>query len=336
MQFLSIKKSTTLSELAETVGERNVDQILSANSLDRTPKIGQSFYSKCESVNNESNEVTWQRKASLLNNLTECSDVFETASLMSSDGWKTLSALGTLPGTLKIPETLTLKDSVDVLGNSEPISDTIYNKAMAGLESPSHSIDPSIFNEFSSRRGSTILDSSSGYSTSNPFEGFHLPWGEVTLYSSLANESIDIPVYPEEVSDSVKANYTTMPDIIYQYEPWQVFESSGPRANSYTFKFHRDMWSGDHSDGKANQLIRFCEACCYPEYNGSAVNTSTVTLYVKGRQVISGIMTSVETDWSGPIGNDGWYLYCEMTLSITEVSKTTLDYSTVKNKNLIG
>ena len=96
------------------------------------------------------------------------------------------------------------------------------------------------------------------------------------------------------------------------------------------------MWTGDHRDGKANELIRACEANCYPEYHGSAVNVPTVTMYIAGKSVISGIMESCSPQWSGPIGLDDWWLYCTLTLTITEVSKTPLNFSEVKNKSLIG
>ena len=99
---------------------------------------------------------------------------------------------------------------------------------------------------------------------------------------------------------------------------------------------HRDMWSGDHRDGKCNDLIRFCQANCYPDYNGAAVNTSIVSLYVAGQCLIRGILTEVKTTWSGPIGLDGFYLAVSMSLTFTEVSDIPLNYSTVRRKGLIG
>ena len=127
-----------------------------------------------------------------------------------------------------------------------------------------------------------------------------------------------------------------MPDLLYQYEPWQLYNSSGPRTNTYLFHFHRDMWTGDHRDGKANELIRYCEANCYPEFNGSAVNVPTVTLYIAGSPLIHGVMTQVDTTWDGPIGLDGYYLNCELSITITEVSETALNYNVIKGKSLIG
>lgn len=334
MQLLKITERTTLAELSDTVGERNVQSILAANNLKRTPNLGKQFSSMCDNIIRESSDVDKKRKASLLNNLTSESDIFEATALQGEDGWKITSAIGTLSNMLKIPDSITLPDSVNILGNHEPIGNKIYKQVMESLELTG-TVDPGIFNEYTGIKYSQLANVSSKVSN-DLFQWFQIPWGKVSLYSSIEGEAKDFPVYPEELSDEYKANYTQMPDMLYQYEPWQVYQGSGPRSNTYTFKFHRDMWTGDHTDGKANELIRFCEANCYPEYLGSAVNTSLVTLYISGVSHITGILTSVSPKWSGPLGSDGWYLVCELELSITEVSQTALDYATVKKKGLIG
>lgn len=334
MQFLQVSDKTKLTDLANIAGDRNVEYILAANDLQRTPNIGKAFKLKCDEVIKNNGEVSPQRKITLLNTLTSCSDVFETACLLGSTGWKVMSALGTFPNMLKIPESITLPDSVSILGNGVSTAKNIYDKVMICLKKAPYTIDPSIFNEYSTVKHSTLENTTN--TEISPFQGFHLPWGEISLYSSLGGDSIDFPVYPEELSDEKSATYDTMPDMLYQYEPWQVYKSSGPRANTYTFKFHRDMWTGDHRDGKANELIRFCEANCYPEYNGSAVNTAIVTLYLSGKPLITGVMTNVKTDWDGPIGLDGFYLHCTLQISITEVSEQALNYNTVRRKGLIG
>lgn len=333
MQFLLINEDLTLSQLSDRVGERNVEYILAANNLTRTPRIGKQFQAMVEASYNSA-EVDWQRKSTILNTFTDHSDIFEKAALLNENGWKTLSTYSTFPDALRIPESIIISDGTDVLGDSDGVTSVIYRKAMSQLSTSPYIIDPGIFNEYSTMRNSTIFDT--GTDTNNPIQGFNLPWGKVTLYSSLSDTSMDIPCYPEEMEDSRTANYTTMPDLLYQYEPWYLYESSGPRQVSYKFELHRDMWTGDHRDGKCNQLIRFCEANCFPRFSGSAVNVPSVTLYVNGDCLISGIMTDVTKKWSGPIGLDGFYLYCELTLNITEVSKTPLNYDTVMNKSLIG
>jgi hypothetical protein len=158
----------------------------------------------------------------------------------------------------------------------------------------------------------------------------------VTLYSSISEDAIDFPVYPEETTYQTTANYTQMPDLLYQYEPWSVYVSSGPVVKTYEFNFHRDMFSGNHNDGLANRLIRFCESNCYPHYRGTAVDTATVTLYIHGQIAISGIMTDVSPNWYGPIADDGWYLACRLSITIQEVSPVPLNYTTVKERPLLG
>lgn len=335
MQFLKITNKTKLSDIAEIVGERNTEAVLVTNNLSRVPNIGQLFIQNCDGYAQTGEAVSWQRKSTVLNTLTQDSDIFEIAALLGESQWKVLSGLGVLPKSLKIPEYIQVAESTSILGNGIPVSKTIYEKVMNSLYSEHHIVSPEIFNEYSNIKDTKIISFSSD-SGVGPFKYFHIPWGEVTLYSSISGTSIDIPVYPTEISDSRKANYTTMPDLLYQYEPWQIYQSSGPRINTYKFFLHRDMWTGNHADGKANELIRFCEANLYPEYNGSSVNTATVTLYVHGKSLISGILTDVSVDYEGPILNDGFYAAFTLSLSITEVSKYPLNYNTMRSTPLIG
>lgn len=336
MQYLAINRTTKLTDLAQAVGSRNVESVLHLNNIDRAPAIGEEFAEKCAQAIIDAADVPYTKKQALLNDLTSDSDVFETAALMSASGWKLLSSMNTLPGYLKLPESIEIPNSTTTLGNSQLVSRTVYEKVIRALNTVPHWIDPSIFSDYSPMRPTGVAGGLPSTSNGDPMQWFRIPWGMVSLYSSLADEKVDFPVYPEELSDGVRANYTTMPDLLYQYEPWQIYNSSGPRSQSYTFDFHRDMWTGDHRDGKANQLIRFCEANCYPEYRGSAVYTSTVTLYVGGKPLITGIMTDVNVSWDGPIGLDNYYLHCKLEISITEVSPQPLSFSTVLNKPLIG
>lgn len=334
MQFLSISNNMTLEEFSQIVGQENVDSILHLNGLKRTPNVGRAFNSLCNSTINETDEVPTDRKIALLNGLTDDSDVFETAALTDSNGWKIMSAMNTLKGKLRIPEEIILQDSEQILGNGESISAKTYNSVRTSLQETGE-VDPSIFNSYSAIAvGKPVVTSANTTYKADVFQWFRIPWGEVTLHSSIYDDTIEFPCYPEELSNAVKANYTTMPDLLYQYEPWQLYTSSGPREQTFTFHFHRDMWTGDHTDGKAYELIQACKANCYPDYRGSAVETATVTLYISGNTVISGVMTGVTEDWKGPIGSDGWWLECTLAITITEVSQYPLNYDSVRQQKL--
>lgn len=341
MQYLKVTEVTdsgtgtrTMSELTDRVGAQNVDTVLHVNGLSRSPNIGSSFVQYCDSIIQEQPNVSWQRKATILNRYSTDSELFELAASLDDDEWKVLDYINTFPGYLRIPDHIQLPPANDIIGGTAPSVPTVtYNRVITQLQTTGY-ISTEHFNEYSAIRPVSFSDGN--VINSNPFEWFPIPWGEVSLYSSIADDSVDFPVYPEEISDGVKANYTTMPDLLYQYEPWQIYTGSGPRSNTYTFNFHRDMWNGDHRTGGANRLIRFCQANCYPEYNGSAVNTALVTLYIGGESIITGVMTDVSVEWSGPIGLDNFYLYCKLSLTIVEVSPQALSYSVVMNKPLIG
>ena len=335
MQFLKCPNSMTLKDLSDRVKAINTTSVLNINSLKRTPAIGKAFNEMCKQASQSANSsnVSAVRKAAILNTLVDNSDVFEYASLQSEEDWNVLNAINTFSGMLKIPDDVSIPMADDVLGNGEPVSSEVYDAVMESL-GETGSIDPAIFTTYSTIKPTQIMSTNSP--TNSIVDLFNLPWGMISLYSSLAGEMLDIPVYPEEYQDKRSATYDTMGEIIYQYEPWVVYKSSGPRTNTYTFKLHRDMWTGDHNDGKCNELIRFCQANCYPKFNGSLVNAATVTLYIAGEPIITGVMTDVGTEWSGPLGHDHFPLYVELTLTIQEVASTALNYDVVRGLPLIG
>ena len=343
MQFLRIGKDITLSELGQAVGSRNVSSMLVQNQLSRSVNIGQQYYDNCKAIVETAQPVSWQDKQTILNKFVGDYNVFEEAALLGDSGWKVLKNLDAFPNAMRVPETITLPDSSDILGGGGPVSRSTYNAVMSQLADPSknNQIDPGIFNDYSAMLPAVPAGSGNGGSGGGGggdiSQWFHIPWGMVTLVDSISQESVDFPAYPEELPDKRSANYSTMPDLLYQYEPWQVYDGSGPRNVTYTFDLHRQMWSGNEGDGKANDLIRFCQAFLYPSYSGSAVNTATATLYVAGSPLICGIVTDVSVDWDGPISSvDNWYLHFKLTISFIEVATQKLDHDTVRGFSLIG
>lgn len=340
MQFLKIYKGTTLSDLGEAVGNRNVSSVLVQNQLDRTVDVGSQFYANCDNISRNAPAVSWQRKQTILNKYVDDLDIFEEAALLSDSGWKVLNELNTFPTALSIPETITLPDSDDMLGGGPPVGKNIYDQVMSQLANTANGnqVDPSVFNDFStSLPVSSVRGGAPSGSGGDLSQWFKIPWGEITLVDLSTSESIDFPVYPEELEDKRSASYTTMPELLYQYEPWQVYQSSGPRSSTYTFDIHRQMWTGNEGDGKANELIRFCQSFLYPTYAGSAVNTSLASLYIAGNAFISGIITDVSVSWDGPISSiDKFYLHFKLSLTFTEVSTQALNHSVIRKLPLIG
>lgn len=333
MQFLKIDDSTTFSDLKNMVGLQSASEIVSCNGLSYGPDIGKQLCNKYTAISSNSEDTTWQRKHTILNKFAGDDDLFEYASLAGSNAWKVISSSIAIPGHLKIPESMKLPESTHILGSGNPISKLVYNTVMGQLENEPHEIDPSVFNEHTDP--SNVSGSIAKSSSSELFTSFNIPWGDITLASSFG-DSIDLPVYPETVENSISAEYVTMPDLIYQYEPWQVFQGTGARQNTYEFHMHRDMWTGDHKDDMCNKLIRFCQAQCYARYQGSAVSTPIVSLYVKGECLISGVMMSTSESWSGPILSDGWYAEVTLSLTILQIAQKALNYDSILVKPVIG
>ena len=339
MQFLKIDRDMQLNELRDIVGAQNLDSVLALNGLSRVPNIGEAYYKLIEdalqyTISDDPEEAA-QRKLAIINKFTTNTDLFEMAAFLNDNEWNVLSQIGTFPGLLKLPDYVRLPNTTDTYGNGVGVSKSVYGAVTSAISSGTP-LDGSQFE--SGNWYKEVPVSKGGGANVSPFNWFRIPFGDVTLYSSLAGESVDFPCYPSDISDGYKSNYDTMPDLLYQYEPWQVFKSSGPRTSTISFDIHRDMWSGNHLDGKCNDLIRFCEANCYASYNGAAVNTAIVTLYIKGSPFISGIMTDVTPSWDGdsPIGLDGFYLHLKLSITITEVASERLNYYTVRKKGLIG
>lgn len=334
MQYIKIDSNETLSSLSRSVGARNMQTLLSENYLPRVRELGKYIKSRKQSTTATPN-VSPQAKMKILNTFSVDSEIFEKAALSTEDDWKTLHQYHHFNDALKVPEGVELPNSDRIIHSGECISDLKYRRTVNSLSNPPYKIDPDIFNSY---RNTKDIHSANipGGTSADIFQLFKFPWGKIRLFDSITSQYIDFPVYPEEISDSRGASYTTLGDILYEYEPWNIYTNSGPRTGSYTFMFHRQMWTGDERDGKANELVRFCESCCYPDYRGSAVHTPTVKLFIEGKVFISGILTNVSTTWSGPIGLDGWYLICSLQLDITEVSEYALNHNSVRSIGTIG
>lgn len=339
MQYLLLDGNETLVSMSNTFGQSTVSAILAENSLTRTPNVAAEWEKKCQAILDSSpNEVSAHQKMNLLNRLTNDETVFEKACLMDEDEWKIFAATMSFPDALLIPEDISLPQSSKVIGTSEldssggdSVSSVTYRAVMNSLNDEGY-IDPSIFNSVNTGPDASISGQSIESTTDSwPFK---IPWGKIQMYSTVLKESIDFPVYPDQIEKSRQASYASMPDIIYQYEPWITFQNSGPREQSLDFHMHRDMWSGNHLDGRANKLIRFCEANTFADYNGSAVITPLVRFYIDGSLFISGVLKNVNTTWTGPIGQDNWYLEFTLSLVIQEISESALNCNSFYTRTL--
>lgn len=337
MKYVSISPDDTLVSLTEKVGRANINQLLADNGLPRVPNIGDAWAKKTEEAQRTSPPVPTSDKINILNSLIPNSDIYEMAALSGANTWKVLAETNAFPGYLYVSDQIEseLPESYNLMGNGISVKPEVYNAVNDQLLD-SGAVDDAVFNVYDINDVPSIAASDVQTRSDNPMSWFKIPQNEVMLYSSLTDTAMSIPAYPEQLTDNRSASYTAMPDLLYQYEPWQMYQGSGPKTVPLSFHLHRDMWTGDHRDGMANELIRFCQAQLYAQYNGAFVHTSKVSLYVSGSCVVTGVMTSCNVDWKGPIGQDGYYLEFTLSFDITEVSKEPLNHSTVRSKGLIG
>ena len=133
-------------------------------------------------------------------------------------------------------------------------------------------------------------------------------------YIIVGGTGIAFPCYPDSVSDSNQASYSSV-SILGRSEPFQYYTGSGPRTVSTAFQFHTDMC------GNVNYVYRIAdiiESACYPRY-GSAIAATRCHLHIAGNISITGIISSVNTQYSGPI-IDNKYAVIDLSFSVTEVT----------------
>lgn len=156
------------------------------------------------------------------------------------------------------------------------------------------------------------------------------PTGDVTI--QVEGESpVEIPCFPESVSDNISATWSQEMTTYQHYEPQNTYNKSGPRVVSCTFKIHRAMWDGNQDSGKSEELVSYMQSALYPDYDTQASEPPRVTLIIGKSIRVVGILTSMETSYSGPIGPDNKYDCVDISISITEESDNVLSTDAVRS-----
>ena len=101
--FLQLPENLTLKQLASYVGSNNVARVLNVNGLNRTRNLTSVVRKQNDQIVNSTDNVSWKRKAEILNNFSTDSDVFEYACVQSEDGWKILSQAMRFQDAIQIP-----------------------------------------------------------------------------------------------------------------------------------------------------------------------------------------------------------------------------------------
>lgn len=133
-------------------------------------------------------------------------------------------------------------------------------------------------------------------------------------YIIVGGVGIVFPCYPDSVTDSNQASYSSV-SILGRSEPFQYYTGSGPRTVSTAFQFHTDMCGDVNYVYKIPDIV---ESACYPNYGGGIAATKC-HLHIAGNISITGIISNVSTQYSGPI-IDNKYAVIDLSFSVTEVT----------------
>jgi LysM repeat protein len=129
------------------------------------------------------------------------------------------------------------------------------------------------------------------------------------------------PCYPENFSDSRSVSYSQQ-NPLGRSEPFQIYQNSGPRVVSVSFRMHREMLGDNVLTDKQNyidRLVAAVQSATYPEDYQRHI-PPRVTLTIGKACSITGVIASdVSTTWSDTI-IDGRYQIVELSFSVTEAT----------------
>ena len=162
------------------------------------------------------------------------------------------------------------------------------------------------------------------------------------IYIYQLKKYVILPVYPDNVQDSLGSNFATE-NILARTAPVYSYSNSGPRTVNITLNLHRDLMMAVNYDNTnfiddvnrelgndyVDTLIRYLQAMALPSYNAvdldtntsnSMVNAPLVALRLGTSVMIKGIVSSpVTVTYGGPISQDGKYMQVDVSFTITEV-----------------
>lgn len=277
---------------------------LNENDKEAMSKLGfDPQYSESEHVRGVQAQLTDKMKAFAVAELTP-------------DEFLRYNTLGSVPGCLIVPPEY-VDEVVPVSGHTQQavLRDLLLREVREDLRADTPPIEfPRIETDFGETQDNW----------------YWKPTGDVTIQIE-GEQPLEIPCFPESVSDNASATWSQEMTTYQHYEPQNTYNKSGPRIVSCTFKIHRAMWDGNQDSGKSEELVAYMQSALYPNYDTQASEPPRVTLIIGKSIRIVGILTSMETTYSGPIGPDNKYDCVDINISITEESDNVLSTQAVRS-----
>jgi len=335
--ILPIDETWTIKSFTESF--QGAKDILAANGLpnpdcpNETIEIQQlkSLQKQLDELGIDEDSEAYKKLTDTVTQITaiksKLSDSLEANAIadLTGDAFALNQLFGVIPGVLTVPQHLVTD-----------ITPVDYSLQQAILEITPDESDPDSPTE-SLRIIRAILRTTQIYvpiatDTGSSSEGnwYWKPRGEV-MFQVEGQQPMEIPCWPESVQDNTSATWSQEMTTYQHYEPQNTYKQSGPRTVSCTFVIHRAMWTGNQDDGNSERLVAYMQSACYPDYDKQSAEPPRVTLTIGNSIRIVGILTSLNTKFSGPIGPDTKYDCVDISVQITEESENVLSTSAVRN-----
>ena len=158
---------------------------------------------------------------------------------------------------------------------------------------------------------------------------FNLITNYIYLYH--LNKFILLPTYPQQIQDSMSANFnSTTP--LSRSAPIFSYSNSGPRSLQISLSLHRDMMTQinynvsdidlELGDDYVDTIIKNLQAIAVPKYNNSIklVDPPMIALRFGNEIYIKGVVTGgISVTYSGPILENDKYALVDISFNVSEV-----------------
>ena len=173
----------------------------------------------------------------------------------------------------------------------------------------------------------------------NPSNGQTNCYVQVKFANGTTSDIVYIPVYPDDVNDSISTSYGSS-NIIGRPGEISSYNNTGDQTTSFSLHMHReqnefskfDTNSGnDDTNNHIDKVVRTIKSAHYPLLSGSG-SYAPIVYYKFGDTYITGKQTSTQVKWSGTkIG--GKYMEVTINISVTQTPNKVVDYNDIINLN---
>jgi len=157
--------------------------------------------------------------------------------------------------------------------------------------------------------------------------------------SDVSSEKLIIPVYPEQVNNSISTTYGGG-SIVGRTGTFSAYENTSDITTNFSLHMHREAITTqypkfDNGDNNlVDKIVSLIESACYPLYTSNGTYTPIV-IYRFGDTLIKGKQTSANSTWSGP-KIQGKYMDVTINISVNNAASKILSYNDIVSSNPRG